>query len=319
MELSVSRQCALLGLPRSTWYYQPAGESPDNLALMRKIDATYLAHPTFGSRMMTQWLLRKGEQVNRKRIQRLMRLMGLETIYPRPRTSVPAAEHRIFPYLLRNRVVARPDEVWSADITYLPLARGFMYLVAILDWHSRYVIAWELSNTLDATFCVSALQQALDFGRPEIFNTDQGAQFTSRAFTGMLENAGIAISMDGRGRALDNVFVERLWRTLKYEDVYIHGYETVPQLTMGLHRFFDFYGHARPHSALDYRTPWEVHSAGRRSRRPVRALAAPKNAGLTAALKGNIKRYSKWGRGAATARDLGEVSRVALPSQNTTP
>jgi putative transposase len=272
--LSVSRQCELLGLPRSTWYYQPAGESPENLALMRQMDATYLVHPTFGSRMMAQWLRRTGEQVNRKRIQRLMRLMGLQAIYPRPRTSVPAAEHRIFPYLLRNRVVARPDEVWSADITYLPLAHGFMYLVAILDWHSRYVIAWELSNTLDATFCVSALRRALDFGRPEIFNTDQGAQFTSQAFTGVLEDAGIAISMDGRGRALDNVFVERLWRTLKYEDVYIRGYETVPQLTTGLHRFFDFYGHARPHSALDYRTPWEVYSAGRR--RQPRAAAVPR-------------------------------------------
>ena len=276
MGLGVSRQCELLGLPRSTWYYQPADESPENLALMRQIDATYLVHPTFGSRMMAQWLRRTGEKVNRKRIQRLMRLMGLQAIYPRPRTSVPAAEHRIFPYLLRNRVVARPDEVWSADITYLPLAHGFMYLVAILDWHSRYVIAWELSNTLDATFCVSALEQALAFGRPEIFNTDQGAQFTSQAFTGVLEDAGIQISMDGRGRALDNVFVERLWRTLKYEDVYVRGYETVPQLTTGLHRFFDFYGHARPHSALDYRTPWEVYSAGRRSHRRTRVAAAPK-------------------------------------------
>lgn len=229
---------------------------------MRQIDEVYLEHPTFGSRMMTQWLKRDGHVVNRKRIRRLMRRMGLEAIYPRPRTSVPAAEHRIYPYLLRHRLVARPDEVWCADITYVPLSRGFMYLVAIMDWHSRYVLAWRLSNTLDADFCIEALQEALRRGRPEIFNTDQGAQFTSRAFTGVLAKADIQISMDGRGRALDNVFVERLWRTVKYEHVYVYGYETAPELAAGLARFFDFYGHERPHSGLDYRTPWEVYSAG---------------------------------------------------------
>lgn len=266
-ELNVCRQCELVDLPRSTWYYRPAGESPRNLALMRQIDEVYLAHPSFGSRMMTAWLRRAGEAVNRKRVQRLMRRMGLEAIYPRPRTGEPAAAHKIYPYLLRHRVVARPDEVWSADITYVPLARGFMYLVAVLDWHSRYVLAWRLSNTLDAAFCIEALEEALGRGRPEIFNTDQGAQFTSRAFTGVLEQAKIQISMDGRGRALDNVFVERLWRTVKYEDVYVRGYETAPDLAAGLSRFFDFYSHARPHSALEYHTPWEVYSAGRRLRR----------------------------------------------------
>ena len=260
-ELSVCRQCELIGLPRSTWYYQPARESVDNLALMHQIDKTYLAYPSFGSRMMTAWLRRSGELVNRKRVQRLMRRMGLQAIYARPRTSTPAADHKIYPYLLRNRLIARPDEVWAADITYVPLPRGFMYLVAILDWHSRYVLAWELSNTLDAAFCVSALEAALAQGRPEIFNTDQGAQFTSRAFTSVLERAGVSISMDGRGRALDNVFVERLWRTVKYDDVYINDYQTAPELATGLRRFFDFYDWQRPHSALDYRTPSEVYYA----------------------------------------------------------
>jgi putative transposase len=261
VELTRCRQCELIGLPRSTWYYQPAGESPQNLALMRLIDGVYLDHPTFGSRMMTAWLRRLGEAVNRKRVQRLMRLMGLEAIYPRPRTSQPAPDHKIYPYLLRNRLVARPNEVWAADITYVPLRAGFMYLVAIMDWHSRYVVSWELSNTLDAAFCVSALEWALARGRPEIFNTDQGAQFTSRAFTGVLERAGIQISMDGKGRALDNVFIERLWRTVKHEHVFVHGYETPSELAHGLTKFFDFYGHRRPHSGLDYRTPAEVYFA----------------------------------------------------------
>jgi putative transposase len=260
-ELSVCRQCELIGLPRSTCYYQPAGESPENLALMRRIDETYLAHPSFGSRMMTAWLRREGLLVNRKRVQRLMRRMGLEAIYPRPRTSLPAAQHKIYPYLLRNRLVARPDEVWAADITYVPLRQGFMYLVAILDWHSRYVLSWDLSNTLDAAFCVSALEAALARGQPEIFNTDQGSQFTSRAFTSVLERAGVSISMDGRGRALDNVFIERLWRTVKHDDVYLHDYQTALELAQGLTRFFEFYDWQRPHSALDYHTPAEVYYA----------------------------------------------------------
>lgn len=262
-ELSVCRQCELIGLARASWYYQAASESPWNLLLMREIDGTYLVHPTFGSRMMTAWLNGQGREVNRKRVRRLMRRMGLAAIYPRPRTSRRAADHKIYPYLLRHRVVARPDEVWCADITYVPLRAGFMYLVAIMDWHSRYVLSWRLSNTLDTEFCVAALGEALGRGRPEVFNTDQGAQFTSRAFTGMLERAEIAISMDGRGRALDNVFIERLWRTVKYENVYVRGYETVPELAQGLAAYFDFYGHQRPHSALDYQTPWAVYSAGR--------------------------------------------------------
>jgi len=240
---------------------------------MRQIDEAYLAHPSFGSRMMTAWLNFQGAQVNRKRVQRLMRLMGLEAIYQRPRTSTAAKEHKIYPYLLRNRVVARPDEVWCADITYVPLPAGFMYLVAIMDWHSRYVLSWELSNTLDTEFCITALEAALARGRPTIFNTDQGAQFTSRAFTGVLKRANIAISMDGRGRALDNVFIERLWRTVKYEHVYLRGYETASELAAGLAWYFDFYDHARPHSALDYCTPWTVYSAGRRLVKPRRLSA----------------------------------------------
>lgn len=214
--LSVAEQCALVGLARSTYYHAGVGESADNLALMRVIDEQYLKTPFQGSRGMTQWLMRQGYAVNRKRVQRLMRTMGLEAIYPRRRTSDPCQDHRIYPYLLRNLRVERADQVWSADITYVPLARGFMYLVAVLDWHSRYVLSWELSNTLDSSFCVSALEAALAQRQPEIFNTDQGSQFTSQAFTGVLTQSGIAISMDGRGRALDNVFIERLWRTVKY-------------------------------------------------------------------------------------------------------
>lgn len=255
-----------MGLPRSTYYHAGMGESDENLALMRLIDERYLKTPFQGSRGMTQWLMRQGYAVNRKRVQRLMRRMGLEAIYPRPRTSDPCPEHRIYPYLLRNLTIERVDQVWSADITYVPLARGFMYLVAVLDWHSRYVLSWELSNTLDSSFCVSALEAALAQRRPEIFNTDQGAQFTSQAFTGVLGAAGVAISMDGRGRALDNVFIERLWRTVKYENVYLQGYQTALELERGLTSYFEFYRYERLHVALDYRTPWEVYSASRRLR-----------------------------------------------------
>ena len=239
---------------------------------MRLIDEQYLYTPFCGSRGMTQWLIRQGYAVNRKRVQRLMRTMGLEAIYPRRRTSVPSPEHRIYPYLLRNLAIERPDQVWSADITYVPLRRGFMYLVAVLDWHSRYVLSWELSNTLDSGFCVAALEAALARQRPEIFNTDQGAQFTSQAFTGLLEAADVAISMTRkrvprRGRALDNVFIERLWRTVKYENIYLHGYETAAELERGLAAYFDFYRYERLHMALGYQTPWEVYSAGRPVRR----------------------------------------------------
>jgi putative transposase len=259
-ELSVRRQCELLGLCRSSLYYQPAQESAENLRLMRLIDEQYTAHPFFGSRKMTQWLRQaQGEEVNRKRVQRLMRLMGLEAIYPKPRLRVAGRGQRIFPYLLRDLVIERPDQVWAADITYVPLAAGFMYLAAVLDWYSRYVIAWRLSNTLEGLFCQELLEEALSQGQPEVFNTDQGVQFTTEAFTGRLLQAGVAVSMDGRGRCLDNVFVERLWRTVKYEELYLRCYETVAELEQGLVRYFQFYNEERFHQSLDYRTPGQVY------------------------------------------------------------
>jgi putative transposase len=226
---------------------------------MRLIDEQYTRTPFYGWPRMTAWLQRQGYEINHKRVQRLMQKMGLQAIYPQPRTSVPTHEHTIYPYLLREVEIVRPNQVWSADITYVPLVSGFMYLVAILDWFSRYVVAGELSNTLDGHFCVHALQQALGVGQPEMFNTDQGAQFTARAFTTTLELAGVRISMDGRGRVFDNIFVERLWRTVKYEDIYIKDYVTVPALTTGLDHYFRFYNHERLHQSLGYRTPAEVH------------------------------------------------------------
>jgi len=253
--LSVRRQCELLGLNRSTWYYEPAPESAENLALMRRIEEQYLVTPFFGSRQMTAWLGRQGVVVNRKRVQRLMRLMGLEAIYPKPKLSAAGQGHRIYPYLLRNVRIERPDQVWSTDITYVPLTCGFMYLAAIIDWFSRYVIAWRLSNTLEGWFCLEMLEEALRRGRPEVFNTDQGVQFTAAAWTGRLESAGVQVSMDGKGRCLDNVFVERLWRTVKYEDIYLWRYEAVPQLQEGLGRYFPYYNEERPHQSLGYRTP----------------------------------------------------------------
>jgi len=249
----------LLGLSRSSWYLAPAGETPENLAFMRLIDEEYLRHPVYGSRRMTAWLERQGHGVNRKRIQRLMRKMGLEAIYAKPRLSQPGLEARIYPYLLRNVAIVRPNQVWSTDITYVPLRGGFMYLTAVLDWYSRYVLSWELSASLHGGFCLAALEAALALATPEIFNTDQGSQFTSRAFTGRLEQAGIAISMDGRGRALDNVFVERLWRSVKYEEVYLHEHATAELLGAGLEGYFQHYCHGRPHQALGYRTPAEVY------------------------------------------------------------
>jgi putative transposase len=257
--LSVRRQCELLGLSRSSFYYEPAGETSEDLRLMRRIDEQYTARPFYGSRRMTVWLNEHGEEVNRKRVQRLMRVMGLEAIYPKPRLSVAGEGHRIYPYLLRGVKVERRDQVWSTDITYVPMPSGFMYLAAVIDWFSRYVIAWRLSNTLDGSFCLEMLEEALRGGRPEIFNTDQGVQFTAASFTGRLESAGVAVSMDGRGRALDNVFVERLWRSVKYEDIYIQGYDTVPGLHRGLARYFVFYNDERPHQSLDYRTPAAVY------------------------------------------------------------
>jgi putative transposase len=264
-QLSVLRQCELLGLCRSSYYYQPASESQENLELMRLIDREYTRCPFYGSRRWAAWLKGQGHQVNRKRLQRLMRLMGLVAIYPRPRLSAPGPDHRVYPYLLRGVPVVRPDQVWSADITYVPLGCGFMYLAATIDWYSRYVLAWRLSNSLDAEFCLQMLEEALGLGRPEVFNTDQGSQFTARAWTGRLESAGVKVSMDGKGRCLDNVFVERLWRTLKYEDVYLKGYEAVPQLHEGLSAYFPFYNEERPHQALDYRTPAQVYRQPRRA------------------------------------------------------
>jgi len=251
-------------LSRASLYYEPAPETKENLRLMRLIDQEYTAHPFLGSRRLAKWLIEQGEAVNRKRVQRLMRLMGLEAIYPKPKLSATRAGHRVYPYLLRDVRIERPDQVWSTDITYVPLAAGFMYLAAIIDWFSRYVLAWRLSNTLDGSFCLEMLDEALSRGKPEVFNTDQGVQFTAQAWTGRLEAAGVAVSMGGRGRCLDNVFVERLWRSVKYEDIYLRGYEGVPELARGLTRYFEFYNEERPHQALDYRTPVVVYQERRR-------------------------------------------------------
>ncbi len=247
-----------MGVPRSSYYYAPAAESEENLLLMRLVDEQYLRTPFYGSPRMTVWLREQGFSVNRKRVARLMRLMGLEAIYPKPRLSKPAAGHRIYPHLLRNLPITGVNQVWSTDITYIRLARGFIYLVAVIDWYSRYVLSWEVSVTLETAFCRSALEWALVKARPEIFNTDQGAQFTSSEFTRALEDAGIRISMDGRGRAIDNVFVERLWRSVKYEEVYLKDYRSVLEAIESLSAYFDFYNRERPHQALGYRTPESV-------------------------------------------------------------
>jgi putative transposase len=248
-----------LGLNRSTLYYEPAAESEFNLHLMRLLDEQYLKTPFYGYPRMTAWLRRQGYEVNPKRVYRLMGQMGIQAIYPKPKTSRPDEGHTIFPYLLRNLAITRVNQVWSADITYVPMPTGFMYLVAIMDWYSRYVLAWQLSNTLDGAFCLDALKLALQWGKPEIFNTDQGSQFTADAFTSHLTDAGIRISRDGRGRALDNVFIERLWRSVKYEDIYIKEYNTVPQLQSGLAEYFWLYNEERPHQGLNYCTPAEFH------------------------------------------------------------
>jgi putative transposase len=264
--LSIRHQCELLDLPRSTLYYQPAGETPENLALMRLLDEQYLKTPFYGSRKMAVALSAQGHVVNRKRVQRLMRIMGIAGLAPRRSTSRPAAGHRVFPYLLRNVEVTHPDHVWSTDITYIPLPVGFVYLTAIMDWYSRYVLTWQLSNRLEGAFCLESLDEALKGGKPEIFNTDQGSQFTSLEFTSRLLDRAVAVSMDGRGRALDNVFIERLWRSLKYEDIYLKDYRTVDELDEGLTRYFDMYNHERVHQALDYRTPYQVYHRGREGR-----------------------------------------------------
>jgi putative transposase len=258
-DLSIRRQCELLELRRASYYYHAAPETPENLHLMRLIDEQYLKTPFYGYLRMTAHLRRTALGVKPKRIRRLMRLMGLVALYPKPKTTVANPEHRVYPYLLRGLGIVRPNQVWSADITYLPMAQGCMYLVAVLDWYSRYVLAWQLSNTLDGAFCRVALQDALAQGTPDIFNTDQGSQFTAQAFTTAVEAAGSRMSMDGKGRALENIFIERLWRSVKYEDVYLQDYATVPFLDAGLHHYFTFYNTARPHPHLNYRTPAEVH------------------------------------------------------------
>ena len=261
-QLSVTRQCELLGLPRSSWYYEPSAVSEENLALLRLLDEQYTRCPFYGVRRMTAWLRTQGYLVNPKRVARLMRVLGISAIYPKPHLSVPGDGHEIYPYLLRDVTVERRDQVWSTDITYIRIAQGFVYLVAVLDWFSRYVLAWELSVTMDVGFCLDALEHALRTGaRPEIFNSDQGAQFTSREFTGRLRAADVRISMDGRGRALDNVFVERLWRTVKYEEVYLKDYVSVPNARANLDAYFHFYNEERLHQALDYQTPATVYLA----------------------------------------------------------
>ena len=257
--LSMRRQCELIGLSRASLYYQPAPESALNLELMRRIDEQYLRTPFYGWPRMTAHLRRKGYVVNPKRIRRLMQMMGLVAIYPKPNTSKRDHAHKIYPYLLRGLKIVRPNQVWSADITYVPMTHGFMYLVAIIDWYSRYVLSFQLSNTLDGHFCQETLKMALHLATPEIFNTDQGVQFTARLFTHTLHAAGVRISMDGRGRAFDNIFIERLWRSVKYENIYLNDYASVPDLDQGLQQYFLFYNYERPHQSLGYQVPAEVH------------------------------------------------------------
>jgi putative transposase len=259
LELSAVGQCRLLKVARSTLYYRPAPVSADDLAVMRRMDELHLAWPFYGSRRMVAVLRRDGWSANRKRVKRLMRVMGLEAIYQKPNTSRSHPGHKVYPYLLRGLVIDRPNQVWCADITYIPMAKGFVYLVAVMDWFSRRVLAWRVSITMDTAFCVDALQEAMDkHGQPDIFNTDQGVQFTSADFLDELETRGVRISMDGKGRYLDNIFIERLWRSLKYEEVYIRAYGSVAAARRGLGRWLTFYNVERPHQALDYRTPCEV-------------------------------------------------------------
>lgn len=265
--ISVSRQCELLGLSRSSLYYRSRGVDERDLWMMHLLDEQYTRTPFYGSRRMTAWLRSIGYQVNRKKVLRFMKELGIEAVYPKPRLSVAGKEHKIYPYLLRGMIISRANQVWCADITYIRLRRGFIYLVAIMDWFSRYVLAWEVSISLEAEFCVWALARALEGGKPEIFNSDQGVQFTSELFVKVLEQNQILVSMDGRGRVLDNIFVERLWRAVKYEEVYLHEYENVREGVEGLRRYFDFYNHQRFHQALGYKTPAEVYAESLNSRR----------------------------------------------------
>ena len=258
-KLSVRRQCALLGLATASYYYQALPESDQNLLYQRLLDEEYTRHPFYGVRKMTAWLRSKNHAVGPKRVRRLLRSMGLMAIYPKPRLSLNPLAHKRFPYLLKDLAIVRPNQVWSTDITYIRLRGGFVYLAAVIDWYSRYVLAWELSTTLEADFCVTVLERALATQRPEIFNTDQGVQFTSAQFQAPLLAAQVRLSMDGRGRAFDNIFVERLWRTVKYEEVYLKDYRDVPEARHGLGNYFPFYNDQRFHQALDYRTPRSVH------------------------------------------------------------
>jgi putative transposase len=254
-EISIRRQCELLGANRSGLYYQPLGESGENLTLMRLLDEQYMRTPFYGSRRMTAWLITQGFGVNRKRVSRLMDVIGIEAVYPKPNLSKPGEGHKIYPYLVRGVEVERVNQVWSTDITYIRMAQGFVYLVAVMDWFSRYILSWSLSLTMELDFCVEALKCALRRGRPEIFNSDQGSQFTSEKFTGVLAARDIAISMDGRGRCMDNIFIERLWRSLKYEEVYLKDYESVTEARAGIERYIRFYNQERLHQSLEYRTP----------------------------------------------------------------
>lgn len=258
-ELSIRRQCDLLGLHRSYYYFRPAIESPENLEIMRLIDEEYTRHPFYGSRKFIPYLKEKGFTVNKKRVLRLMKVMGISPIYPKPNLSKAGKGHKIYPYLLRNLPIVKPNQVWSTDITYIPMRGGFVYLTAIIDWYSRYVLTFELSNTLDTTFCIRALHSALEINTPVIFNTDQGSQFTSLNFTSVLEERDIDISMDGKGRAIDNVFIERLWRSVKYEMIYLKEFDTVPQLYDELKAYFHFYNEERFHQALDNHRPHEIY------------------------------------------------------------
>lgn len=256
--LSITRQCELLSLNRSGWYYQPTSNTEEELELMKLIDRIYLEIPFYGSRKIADRLRKLGRKVNRKRVQRLMRLMGIRAIYRKPKTSQPGKGHKVYPYLLKGMKINRPNQVWAADITYIPMAKGFLYLVAIIDWYSRYVLSWRLSNTLNADFCREALEEALKKGTPEIFNTDQGSQFTSEDFTGMLKKRNIQISMDGKGSYNDNLFIERLWRTVKYEEVYLKAYQDGREARISLGNYFRFYNTERSHQSLGYKTPAEV-------------------------------------------------------------
>ena len=263
-DLSLSQQCQVLAISRSSFYYRSKGESAKNLALMRRIDELFLKYPFYGSRQMVRQLRREGICVGRHRVRRLMHLMGLEAIYQAPKTSTPHPAHRIYPYLLKGMVIDRPNQVWCADITYIPVQRGFLYLVAIMDWATRHVLAWRLSNTMDVRFCLEALNEALArYGKPEIFNTDQGSQFTSFDFTGLLKAAEVTISMDGRGRYMDNIFIERLWRSLKYEAVYLHELTDGFKAEQVIGDWVNFYNTERPHSVHDGQTPAEAYGNGR--------------------------------------------------------